>query len=108
VAQAYPWGNEWEEAKGNFHRKGAELLLAPAGFSEGDQSPLGCLHMAGNAAEWTASWWDPAQKKNRIVKGTSVFLAGAETHGRASHRFRCPPMITRVRIVGFRLARSAE
>jgi formylglycine-generating enzyme required for sulfatase activity/tRNA A-37 threonylcarbamoyl transferase component Bud32 len=104
----YPWGSEWDETRGNFHRKGVELLLAPAGFSEGDRSPLGCLHMAGNTAEWTASWWDPAKKNNRIVKGTSVFLTGAESHGRASHRFRCPPLITRVRIVGFRLAQSAE
>jgi serine/threonine protein kinase/formylglycine-generating enzyme required for sulfatase activity len=78
--QLYPWGDRW--APGN-----AVLGFGPApvGSAKGDRSPCGCMDMAGNVAEWTATPWEPptaassrlgrsaipAKSRFYIVKGSS-------------------------------------
>ena len=63
----YPWGynfpltssNQWV----NYGNHMIPYILfeytAPAGFYLKGASPFGALNMAGNAAEWTADWYDP-------------------------------------------------
>ena len=57
--QLYPWGDTW--APDN-----AVLGFGPApvGSAKGDRSPCGCMDMAGNVAEWTATALEP-QKPDR-------------------------------------------
>jgi formylglycine-generating enzyme required for sulfatase activity/tRNA A-37 threonylcarbamoyl transferase component Bud32 len=78
--QLYPWGDTW--APDN-----AVLGFGPApvGTAKGDRSPCGCMDMAGNVAEWTATSLEsstavssgpvqsvmPAKPQFYIVKGSS-------------------------------------
>jgi iron(II)-dependent oxidoreductase len=47
----YPWGNKW--IKGHAQVDNTKAL--PVGSKSDDKSPVGCLDMAGNVREWTAS-----------------------------------------------------
>ena len=78
--QLYPWGDTWAPAN-------AVLGFGPApvGSAQGDRSPCGCMDMAGNVAEWTATALEssaaaspvsarpamPAKPRFYIVKGSS-------------------------------------
>jgi formylglycine-generating enzyme required for sulfatase activity len=78
--QLYPWGDTWAPAN-------AVLGFGPApgGGAPGDRSPCGCMDMAGNVGEWTATAQEfsaaaspvsarsamPARPQFYIVKGSS-------------------------------------
>ncbi|MCU0728161.1 MAG: formylglycine-generating enzyme family protein [Planctomycetes bacterium] len=65
---AYPWGNDWDPAKGHFGTGGP----LPVGSRPLDVSPEGVLDMAGNVAELTLSLFDREGKKDGpILKGGS-------------------------------------
>jgi formylglycine-generating enzyme required for sulfatase activity/predicted Ser/Thr protein kinase/tetratricopeptide (TPR) repeat protein len=57
----YPWGNRFDEKMNvsQFHPRYSAndgwFIIKPADSRPGGPSPYGCLHMAGNVAEWTAS-----------------------------------------------------
>jgi iron(II)-dependent oxidoreductase len=59
----YPWGNEWDENKANDN--GSPALENVESFIEG-RNKYGILNMAGNAAEWTADWYDPQWYSNIV------------------------------------------
>ena len=50
----YPWGNLFDRGKANLGR-----FPAAVGSRPGDRSPYGVMDMAGNASEWTESWYRP-------------------------------------------------
>ncbi len=57
-ARHWPWGNEWDPAKVNsggekWSEHDGHVYSAKAVSFEKSASPFGCLHMAGNVAEWT-------------------------------------------------------
>lgn len=55
----FPWGDALVCGKANL--KGCtQGLTMPAGSFVDGASPYGVMDMAGNAAEWTADWYDPA------------------------------------------------
>jgi formylglycine-generating enzyme required for sulfatase activity len=55
----YPWGDVWDERLCNWGPSPANLrTLLPVDSMPEGQSPFGCFHMLGNAAEWTASYLD--------------------------------------------------
>lgn len=61
--RAYPWGNEPPTPRLTNFGKGAaknvyDERLAPVESFEAGNSPYGLHHMAGNAWEWTADWYD--------------------------------------------------
>jgi len=64
----YPWGTEWDCARGNFDDNcGSDIYAhtAPVGsFPEG-VSWVGALDMAGNAWEWVGDWYGayPAERQ---------------------------------------------
>ncbi len=66
--QPYPWGDTWMP-------RNAVLGFGPApvGGAEGDRSPFGCMDMAGNVAEWTATPLESSKAGPRLyaVKGSS-------------------------------------
>jgi formylglycine-generating enzyme required for sulfatase activity len=52
----YPWGNDWDETKCNTGELGLGNT-SPVGIFPDGASRYGCLDMAGNVWEWTASLW---------------------------------------------------
>jgi formylglycine-generating enzyme required for sulfatase activity/CheY-like chemotaxis protein len=77
----YPWGNEFEAKKANTNadfkprQPGAKGDVdgynhwSPVDAISGDRSPFGVMGMAGNVAEWTASW--TPDNRFPILKGGS-------------------------------------
>jgi formylglycine-generating enzyme required for sulfatase activity len=89
----YPWGNFWDEtlvAPGD---------LSPVGRRPAGRSPYGCLDMAGNAWEWTASWYEPYPgnpvaseaygRKYKVIRGGADFAS--YSFNRTSHRYYVAP-----------------
>jgi iron(II)-dependent oxidoreductase len=55
--QRYPWGLAWTGFEASLdHRR---FSPAPAGSYSGGVSPVGCVQMAGDVWEWTASTFEP-------------------------------------------------
>ena len=50
----YPWG-EWETGRCNTYEAGIVATTAVGKYSPGGDSPYGCVDMAGNVWEWTAT-----------------------------------------------------
>jgi formylglycine-generating enzyme required for sulfatase activity len=110
--RVFPWGNVWDPARANA-REGGRGGTAPVGLYDG-ASPYGCLDMAGNVWEWTASLdapypYAPADGREEAqAPGRRILRGGcyANPHGfaRCACRFRLPPM-ARNEFLGFRLAR---
>jgi len=121
----YPWGND-PPARGLRYRCnffGSYLgedgfrFTAPVGSFEAGASPVGCMNMAGNAAEWCADWFGPLPREPRLVNPTGPPTGTARvTKGGAwnldADSIRCYnrwPLDPRARLasVGFRCARDA-
>ena len=65
----YPWGNEWKANECNSEE--AEIgSTTPVGhYSPQGDSPYGCVDMAGNVLEWTASWFDEKEIRYSLRGG---------------------------------------
>jgi gamma-glutamyl hercynylcysteine S-oxide synthase len=53
----YPWGQAWMGFEASLDRR--RFSPAPAGSYAGGVSPVGCVQMAGDVWEWTASGFHP-------------------------------------------------
>ncbi len=56
--RSWPWGNQWDPGRVNaggekWSEHDGHVYAAPAASFEQSASVFGCLHMAGNVAEWT-------------------------------------------------------
>jgi formylglycine-generating enzyme required for sulfatase activity len=92
---AYPWG-EWEKGRCNTKESSIGTTTPVGIYSPEGDSPYGCMDMAGNVFEWTAS----INGKYRILRG------GAYNHPRdlahCAFRIRHKPSY-RYRNIGFRV-----
>ena len=99
--RVYPWGNSAQGRKTASGADGKERLW-PAGSFPDDVSPCGAFDMAGNAWEWTASWYEayPGNdeleleygRKFRVIRGGgAIDYYGAVATRRCADRARSVP-----------------
>jgi len=92
----YPWGNEFDEKKGNLTLKDT----VPVGSMPEDRSYYGIYDMAGNVMEWTSSWYKAYpgstyhlkeyNEEYRVIRGGSGIYLGhydlSKIFSRSSYR----------------------
>ena len=79
----YPWGNDWQDGRCNSEEAARNGTVAVGSYELG-KTVYGCYDMAGNAWDWTASWYQayPGAKpehhnaqdmgeRNRVIRGGS-------------------------------------
>ncbi len=83
--RVYPWGDEWDENRGNTEENGPGGTTPVGQYSPQGDSPYGCADMAGNVWEWTRSLWgeedkpeftypyDPQDGRENLEAADSVF-----------------------------------
>ena len=96
----FPWGDEWEDRKGNFITRVRPVPIY--NFAETDVSPWGCCNMGGNAAEWTNS-----AKGEPGLRGGSFKTGSLQAKARITNVKR-PLARARPPDGGFRCAKSAK
>jgi len=104
----YPWGNTRDDSKkrwSGYSDEDGYPYTAPVNSMEAGKSPFGCFHMLGNAAEWTADWFDALQT-SRVVRGGSyrTRLKGGKALT-LTYRVGVEPT-EHVKDIGFRCAKS--
>ena len=123
TGQAFPWGETWDPSRAN-----TTAEMGSVGSYPGDESPYGCLDMAGNAWEWCRDWYNlylpydalsdvnptgPKDWRRYWYRGTHfrVIRGGTYTDGRparAADRLADLPPSTRYRTIGFRCVTDGD
>jgi formylglycine-generating enzyme required for sulfatase activity len=103
----YPWGDYFRNDRGTLLRNGAAAMVGVK-IENGDRSPLGCVNMAGNAMEWTSSYWSE-KKRLFVIRGSSASSVKPRLAALTYRRdHRGDPRTFRIPELGFRLAKDAR
>ncbi|TSA11334.1 MAG: hypothetical protein D4R73_04055 [Deltaproteobacteria bacterium] len=99
--RVFPWGNKFDQTRCNTKESTSKKTTPVTKYPTG-VSPYGCLDMAGNVWEWTASWCNK-RKQVSMLRGGSWILDG--------YGARCPyhngaNVKNRFDDVGFRCVRE--
>jgi formylglycine-generating enzyme required for sulfatase activity len=116
--RAYPWGNEFNPANGNFYEGGIRGTTAVGSFPAG-ASPYGVEDVAGNVREWVEDYFlaypgaapdaDPFfGEENRVNRGGGWFDGEDGEVVTTYNRNAGPPGISANDDIGFRCARDAQ
>jgi formylglycine-generating enzyme required for sulfatase activity len=117
----HPWGNDFDEKKGNVVALGIKDTTPVGAFEEG-RSPYGLYDMIGNAWEWTSTWFYPYEgsdipakdeyyaKKVVTLKGGSWFDCSAYNCGMSAYTFNRSQFSPTVKnnSFGFRCAKDGD
>jgi len=116
--RTFPWGEEYGATICNV-RQSLRASPSPGGGFPKDRSPFGVYDLAGNVAEWTASWYQPYPAypgrtiKNddfgetfRVIRG-SWWDGDFDCTARASYRNFARPDL-RSPGIGFRTVKDVE
>jgi formylglycine-generating enzyme required for sulfatase activity len=108
--RVYPYGNEFDAAKGNTRETGIGQTSAVGIFPAG-ASPYGALDISGNVWEWTLTEWETGSDAN-VGSGAARVLRGGswgrhQYYAWAASRDYHDPYV-RYGSVGFRLASPAS
>lgn len=97
----FPWGNTYAAGKANVNSRGSQPVCSkPEGAS-----PAGCMDMAGNVWEWTASLPE-GRSGSRIIKGGGF---NDPTFTGLNVRFNLPMRSrTKKNYIGFRCVKDIE
>ncbi len=68
--RVYPWGDTFDKEKCNTNESGIGGTTPVGKYSPQGDSPYGCVDMAGNVWEWTASDWSE-KSMNKVLRGGS-------------------------------------
>jgi len=98
----YPWGNDFDPKRCNCRASGIGRRTPVRQFPNG-VSPFGCVDMAGNVWEWTASWHGEGADR-RVLRGGS--WGSGPMSVRACYRGRDFPSYWS-NVYGLRCAKSA-
>jgi iron(II)-dependent oxidoreductase len=106
----YPWGNEWDPAKGNVKESGLRGTVAAGSYPA---NGYGLFDMAGNVWEWTSDWYLPYPGNNepdqfygeefRVIRGGGWFEESPQTV--SYNRNAADPDTTANDDLGFRCAK---
>jgi formylglycine-generating enzyme required for sulfatase activity len=99
----YPWVDTFDPAWGTTLESSIGTTTPVGRYSPDGDSPCGCVDMAGNVWEWTASEWEPGSEF-RVLRGGSFILSGVIA--RCAVRFRGPSS-RRLRLGGVRVGVAA-
>lgn len=102
--RSYPWGDVWFADRCNSAETGSRGTLPVGHFSPAGDTPVGCVDMAGNVWEWTASWYDESQAR-RAVRGGAWNSNRRQANATARRQY--DPTLAHDHY-GFRLAAPAE
>jgi sulfatase modifying factor 1 len=94
----YPWGDRFDPNRCNTRESGIGKTTPVGQYSPQGDSPYGCVDMAGNVWEWTASDYD---KSNKVLRGGS--WDNYQGDALCAHRGRYSPLNWYIS-VGFRCA----
>ncbi|MGO8673048.1 MAG: SUMF1/EgtB/PvdO family nonheme iron enzyme, partial [Capsulimonadaceae bacterium] len=93
--RAFPYGNEFDEAKCNSGQSGISQTSAVGAFPDGG-SPYGAMDMSGNVWEWTLTEYDTLQNTNISSNNARVLRGGGWNYNdvdvfRCANRYRDLP-----------------
>ena len=96
----YPWGDEWRDGYYcNTEEAGIGTTTPVGQYSPVGDSPYGCVDMAGNVFDWTASWYDEEEEWGMLRGGSWNFERDiAQTANRDG-----TPITDRINDIGFRV-----
>ena len=97
--RVYPWGDDFDSDRCNTAESGIGGTTLVGRYSPQGDSPYGCVDMAGNVWEWTASEWS-SSSKNKVLRGGSWWYYDRSL-ARSSYRYGRGPVL-RASGVGFR------